>query len=251
VHLMRDKVTDPLAEFRKVNVEGTRNLAEAAFNAGVQRLIFMSSVKVNGESTDDRKKPFSERDNPAPEDDYALSKWEAEQVLQAIGLQTGLEIVTIRSPLIYGPGVKANFLRLLKFVDLGIPLPLGGISNKRSLLGLTNLVDIICLCLAHPAAAGETFLVCDNQDVSTPELLRLIAEALGKKAHLVPIPEGIINLVGRITGQTKNINRLCRSLQIDSSKTRSLLGWKPPCKIVDELSATAVWYLKEAFHRSK
>lgn len=242
VHVMKDTVVDPMAEFRKVNVEGTRRLAESSAEAKVKRFVFLSSIKVNGEMTDDIGGPFKETDVPAPEDAYGISKWEAEQVLRIIEQETGMEVVIIRSPLVYGPGVKANFLNLLKLIERGIPLPFGSIHNQRSLVGLTNLVDAVCLCIDHPKAAGEIFLVSDGDDVSTPELVRRIALALGKPARLLPISNWILKLAGKATGTSDQINRLCGSLQADSSKIQKILGWLPPRSMNKELARVAKWY---------
>lgn len=249
VHMMQDTAADPLAEFRKVNVEGTRRLAEASAQAGVKRFVFLSSVKVNGESTDPSstcigrgERLFTEADAPQPEDAYSVSKWEAEKVLREIEQRTGIEVVIIRSPLIYGPGVKANFLKLIQLIEHGMPLPFGGIRNQRSLLSLTNLVELLCCCLEHPKVAGETFLMSDGDDVSTPELVRRIAQALGKPARLLPVPEWVMKLGGTMTGKSNQVKRLCSSLQVDSSKIRRVLGWAPPCSMAEELARVAAWY---------
>ena len=241
VHLMRDTATDPLREFRRVNLEGTRRLAEGAEQAGVKRFIFLSSVKVNGELTEKGKRPFTEANPPQPEDAYGVSKWEAEQVLREIEARSDMEVVIIRSPLIYGPAVKGNFLTLIQLIERGMPLPLRGIRNKRSLLSLTNLVDLICCCLENAAAAGETFLVSDGDDVSTPELVCRVAHALGKPARLLPVPVWLLRLGGTVTGKTQQVKRLCDSLQIDSSKVRRVLGWTPPGSMAEELVRVAAW----------
>lgn len=244
VHQMRDTATDPLAEFRKVNVEGTRRLADVAASAGVRRFVFLSSIKVNGEMTDGAGS-FSEKDLPHPVDAYGVSKWEAEQALLDIEQRTGMAVVIIRLPLIYGPGVKANFLKLIQAVERGIPLPLGCIRNQRSLLGITNLVDMICCCLEHQAAGGETFLVSDGDEVSTPELVRRIAMAFGRPARLINVPVWLMKLGGRLTGRAGQVQRLCGSLQIDTSKVRQKLGWKPVCTMNEELRRVAEWYMRE------
>ncbi len=241
VHTTQETAADPLAEFRKVNVDGTRRLAEAAAQEGVKRFVFLSSVKVNGETTERGGRPLIEEDLPQPEEAYGISKWEAEQVLRKIEQRTGMEVVIIRPPLIYGPAVKANFLRLIQVIERGMPLPFGGIRNQRSLLSLTNLVDLICCCRQHPAAAGETFLASDGDDVSTPELARRIAQALGKPLRLLRISEWIMKLGGTITGKSEQVKRLCSSLQIDSSKARQVLGWTPPCTMAEELVRVAQW----------
>ncbi len=241
VHMMRDTAGDPLAEFRRVNVEGTCSLAKAAAKAGVRRLVFLSSVKVNGEATGKGERPFRETDLPHPEDDYGLSKWEAEQALKEIARQKGIEVAVIRPPLVYGPSVKANFLNLIRLIESGVPLPLGSIRNQRSFIGLKNLVDLICRCLSHSAAAGETFLASDGYDVSTPELIRLVASALGKNVRLFSVPEWLVRAGGAISGKSKELMRLCGSLQIDSSKARQMLDWTPPCTMVEELTRVAAW----------
>lgn len=225
-HVMHDKAPDPLAEFRKINVEGTQNLARQAVKAGVKRFIYMSSIKVNGESTLEEKK-FSETDTPAPEDPHGISKWEAEQTLHCLVKETPIEPVIIRPPLVYGPGVRANFLRLMKLAASGIPLPFASVNNHRSLVYVGNLCDLIFKCLTHSAAAGETFLVSDDQDVSTPELLRLLATAQHKKARLFPMSGRVLKLAGYLTGHSAEIERLCGSLQVDISHTKRTLSWAP------------------------
>lgn len=235
VHVMQDTAVDSLVEYRKVNVEGTKRLAEAAALAGVKRFVYLSTIKVNGEMTGDGRGAFTESDTPKPEDPYGVSKWEAELALRDIEHRTGMAVVIIRPPLIYGPGVKANFLKLIQFVDRGIPLPLGGIKNLRSLLGLTNLVGLICCCLIHPSAVGETFLASDGEDVSTPELVHRIATALGKSLRLISVPQWVMNFMGMVTGKSEQMNRLCGSLQVDSSKVSRVLGWTTPCSMREEL----------------
>lgn len=241
VHVMNDDASDPLEAFRSVNVEGTRRLAQEAASAGVKRFVLISSIKVNGESTSSRK-PFSEKDRAAPEDPYGISKWEAELALRKIEAETGMEVVILRPPLLYGPGVKANFLKLFQLVDKGIPLPLGGIRNKRSLLGLTNFADLICMCAVDDRAAGQTFLVSDGKDVSSPELVRLIAESLGKKPRLIPVPESVMKSAGKLTGKSAQLKRLCSSLQVDSSNIRKTLGWHPLFTMEQELTQVAEWF---------
>lgn len=239
VHVMKDASEDPLSEFREVNVEGTRRLAEAAAAAGVQHFIFISSIKVNGEST--RGQSFSEEDIPSPEDPYAISKWEAEKVLREIEVRTGMSVTILRPPLIYGPGVKANFAKLIRLVDQGIPLPLGSVDNRRSLLGLGNFADLICHCVEKDAAKGETFVVSDGSDVSTSDLVRRISLAWKKKPRLVSLSPGLLRTVGRVTGKQAMIKRLTESLVIDSSKVRSVLRWKPPFSMEEELARTVAW----------
>ena len=237
-HVLRDTITDPLATFRAINTEGTLNLARQAAEAGVCRFVFVSTIKVNGEGRD---APYAEFDLPSPQNPYAISKWEAEQVLTQIATETGLEVVTLRCPLVYGPGVKGNFLRLLQAVDRGIPLPLALARNCRSLIYLDNLTDAIATCLTHPAAAGKTYLVSDGEDVSTAELIARIAQALGKPSRLWPCPLGLIELAGRVTRKSDEITRLLGSLCIDSSKIRSELDWTPPYTLEQGLAETARW----------
>jgi len=235
VHLMHDTAQDPLALYRATNTEATLNLARQAAQAGVKRFVFISSIKVNGEGCDT---PYRETDVAAPEDAYAMSKWEAEQGLQRIAQETGLEIVILRPPLVYGPGVKANFLRLMRMVQRGWPLPLGAIRNRRSLLYLGNFVDAICLCVEHPAAAGQTFLLDDGAPVSTPQLVRAVARAMGRPARLLAVPVGVLELAGALLGKRKAVARLTGSLCVDSSAIRLRLGWKPPFSMEAGLAAT-------------
>ena len=236
VHVMNDTARDPLSAFREVNVEGTRRLAECAAAAGVQHFIFISSIKVNGESTAD--KPFTEGDVSNPEDSYAISKWEAEQVLREIEAETGMGVTILRPPLIYEPGVKANFLKMIQFVKKGIPLPFGSINNKRSLLGLGNFADLICRCVEEDAAKGETFVVSDGKDVSTADLVRKISVALKKKPRVVSVSPSLLRLLGCLTGKQAMIKRLTESLVIDSSKVRSVLNWTPSYSMEEELVRT-------------
>ena len=241
VHVMRDHVQDPLTEFRHVNTQGTETLARAAARSGVKRLIFLSSIKVNGESTL-LDAPFDQTSPAKPQDPYAISKCEAEQALTRISTETGLEIVVLRCPLVYGPGVKGNFLRLLQAVNHGIPLPLALARNSRSLIYLDNLTDAIATCLTHPAAAGKTYLVSDGEAVSTAELISRITHALGKPSRLWPCPLGLIELAGRMTGKSDEIARLLGSLCIDSNRIRSELDWTPPYTLEQGLAETARWF---------
>ena len=229
-HVTNETEADPLATYRAVNTEATRRLAEQAAVAGVKRLIFVSSIGVLGIHTNSRG-PFSLSDIPSPVEHYAISKWEAEQALWNISVKTGLEVVVVRPPLVYGPGVKGNLARLLKLVRSGLPLPLGAVQNKRSLVGLDNLVDLLIRCVDHPAAAGQTFLVSDGEDLSTPALLRHMAAAMGRSARLVPVPVPLLRLAGSALGKRAEIDRLVGSLQIDSSHTRQVLGWTPPVSV--------------------
>jgi len=233
-HIMKDEVPDSLAEYRKVNVEGTLNLARQAAKAGVSRFIYISSIKVNGEQTP-LGKPFTADDVPAPEDPYGVSKLEAENGLHEIASETGMEVVIIRPPLVYGPGVKGNFASMIKLVEKGLPLPLGAIHNKRSLVALDNLVDLIITCIDHPAAANQVFLAGDGQDVSTTELLRGVGRAMGKPARLIPVPAGMLMFGAGLLGKKAVAQRLLGSLQVDISKARNLLGWEPPLSVEEGL----------------
>lgn len=226
VHVMDDKSSEPLTEFRQVNTAGTLRLAQQAATAGVQRFIFISSIKVNGESTAEGK-PFKHDDLAMPADPYGISKAEAEAGLRQIAKDTGMEVVIIRPPLVYGPGVKANFAAMLNLAKKNLPLPLGAIHNKRSMVALDNLVDLIVTCIDHPQAANQTFLVSDDRDVSTTELLQLMTRAAGGKPRLIPVPMSWLRLVGKLTGKQAIIDRLCGNLQLDISHTKQTLGWKP------------------------
>lgn len=247
VHIMDDDAEDPLSAFREVNVEGAVNLARQAALAGVKRFIFLSSIKVNGEFSDakvaGKYQAFTLFDKPAPEDAYGISKLEAEEALKKICAETGMEYLIIRPPLVYGPGVKANFFSMLKWVSRGVPLPLGGIKgNKRSLVFVDNLVDLIKTCIEHPAAANQTFLVADDDDVSTRELLVRVAAALGLKSRLLNIPPSWLGLAGKLLGKKDIEQRLCASLQVDIAHTKSTLNWTPPYSMEEGLKQTADWY---------
>jgi nucleoside-diphosphate-sugar epimerase len=234
VHVMRDTEKDPLMEYRRTNVEGTASLARKAAAAGVKRFIFMSSIKVNGESTKIGQR-FKPDDTPTPKDPYGISKLEAEHCLRQISEETGMEIVIIRPPLVYGAGVKANFAALMQAVQNGWPLPLGAVNNQRSLISLTNLVDFIKICTDHPAARNNTFLISDAQDISTSELVTYMAKAAGKPARLLRVPVPLLRLGGYLFGRTDFIERLCGNLQIDSSKAHNLLGWAPVITVEEGL----------------
>jgi nucleoside-diphosphate-sugar epimerase len=234
VHVMSDAAPDPLTEFRRVNVQGTLNLARQAAASGVRRFVFVSSVKVNGESTQVGV-PFRPDDVPKPMDAYGVSKMEAEQGLRHIAADTGMEVVIIRPPLVYGPGVKANFAALMRAVQCGWPLPLGVVHNQRSLIALDNLVDFIITCITHPKAANQTFLISDGQDLSTTELVRGMAQAAGVPARLLPVPVWALQAAGKLLGKGEAVQRLCGNLQVDSSKARRLLGWNPPVSVDEGL----------------
>ncbi len=239
VHIMNDPVANPIDAFRKVNVFGTERLAQMAAKAGVKRFIFISSVKVNGEGS---HLPYTERDFPAPQDAYGVSKREAEDSLARISVETGLQVIILRLPLVYGPGVKANFKNLIKIAGAGIPLPFKSIHNRRSFLYLGNLVDAIITCITHPLAAGETFMVSDGQDVSTPDLIKMIASAMNKRPVLFSLHSGILKALCRIVGKAEELEKLTGSLLVDSSKIRNLLGWKPRFSVEEGIAETVRFY---------
>lgn len=239
VHVMNEVADDALAEFRKVNVEGTLNLANQAAKAGVKRFVFVSSIKVNGEHTL-ADCPFTANDDANPKDPYGISKHEAEQGLFLIAQQTGMEVVIIRPPLVYGAGVKANFASMMRVVKRGIPLPLGAIHNKRSFVYIGNLVSLIVRCIDHPAAANQVFLVSDGCDLSTTELLQKCAVALDVKARLLPVPQKLLAFSLALLGKRAVAQRLCGNLQVDINKARILLDWVPPVSVEDGLKATAL-----------
>ncbi len=239
-HIMNDAFSNSLVEYRKINTAGTERLATMAVKAGIRRIIYLSTIKVNGERTDGR--PFAETDPPSPRDNYALSKWGAEQILCKIAYETGLEIVIIRSPLVYGLGVGGNFLRLLNWVNRGIYLPFSLVHNCRSLIYLENLVSAIIVCIKHANLTKETFLVSDDENISTPELIRMIASAMKKTPILLPIPLSLLNFFGKIIGKREEIEKLTDSLSVDSSKIRNLLGWKPPFTLEEGIEETVKWY---------
>jgi len=243
VHVMKDAAVNPLAEYRKVNVDSTLNLALQAAKAGIKRLVFVSTVKVNGENTEIGK-PFTESDVANPQDAYGVSKFETEQGLLRIAQQTGMEVVIIRPPLVYGAGVKANFASIIRAVKKGIPLPLGAIHNKRSFVYVENLVSLIGKCIDHPAAANQVFLVSDGQDLSTTELLHGCAKALVVKSWLIPVPQKLIEIFAALIGKKAVAQRLCGSLQVNISKARTLLDWTPPVTVEEGLKATALGFNK-------
>ena len=241
VHVMKDISADPLAEFLKVNLHGTVNLAQQAARAGVKRLVYVSSIKVNGERTGETT-PFTELDNPNPQDPYAVSKWQAEQALQRIAQETNLEAVIVRPPLVYGPGVKGNFISLLAAIDRGVPLPLASANNARSLVYVGNLVDALIGCATHPAAAGQTYLVSDGEDVSTAVLVEKIARALGRNNRSFHFPPALLRAVATLAGRSEQIDRLFGSLRVSNEKICSELSWSPPYTLDQGLRATADWY---------
>ena len=241
VHVMEESATDPLAEYRRINVEGTLVLARQAAQTGVRRFVFVSSIKVNGERTLPGM-AFRAIDVPAPEDPYGVSKAEAEEGLLALGRATGMEIVIVRPPLIYGPGVGGNFVRLLRWVQRGVPLPLGAVNNRRSLVGLDNLVDLLVTCLDHPKAAGKVFLVSDGEDLSTTMLLCRVAGAMGRRAWLLAVPPSFLRAGAKVLGREEMVRRLLESLQVDITHTRETLGWAPPVSVDEGLRRTALGY---------
>lgn len=245
VHVMNESVDDPLSEFLRVNVQGTLNLARQAADSGVRRFIFLSSIKVNGEATE-LSFPFCADDLPAPLDPYGVSKMEAEQGLREIAIQTGMEVVIIRPPLVYGPGVKANFESMMRWLKRGVPLPLGSVTeNRRSLVALDNLLDLIVRCIGHPGAANQTFLVSDGEDLSTADLLRRMGAALGRPARLMAVPVSILTFAAACLGKRGVAQRLCGSLQVDIQKNKLLLNWEPPVTVDSGLRMAAEGFLRE------
>lgn len=239
VHVMNERSADPVSLYRSLNVIPTLRLAEQAAACGVKRFVFLSSVKAAGEQSHSDGSPLTEADKPCPEDPYAQSKLEAELGLQQIAERSGLEVVVIRPPLIYGPGVKANFLALMRLVAKGVPLPIGGISNKRSLVGINNLVAFIKKCIEHPAAANQTFFVSDGADLSTSELVSHLSKALGRNVVQIPVPQRLLRFLASILGKGAAIDRLCGSLQVDISHSKKVLGWSPPVSVEQQMSETA------------
>jgi nucleoside-diphosphate-sugar epimerase len=239
-HILNDRSADSLTAYRHINVDGTRKLALQAASAGVRRFIFMSSIKVNGESTADQ--PYRETDKPAPVDAYGISKHEAEGLLRDICSRSGMELVILRPPLVYGPGVKGNFLRLMRLIQRGIPLPLASVCNHRSLIHVENLADAICSCIDNPAAAGQTFLASDSEGVSTIRMITLLAEGLNTPARLFPFPPRLLQLAGAMLGQSATIARLTSSLSVSSAHLRNVTGWQPRIPLDQGLIETAQWY---------
>lgn len=231
-HVLDEAATDPLEAFRRCNVDGTLQLARQAAQAGVRRFVFLSSIGVLGRSSE---RPFRFDDSPAPEDDYALSKWEAEQGLWQVGRETGMEMILVRPPLVYGPKAPGNFGKLVEWVERGVPLPLGAVYNRRSLVGVDNLVDLLVTCLEHPAAANRVVLAADGEDLSTTDLLRRLSAAMGRRARLVPVPHGLLRAGAEIVGRGEMARRLLDSLQVDITDTRDTLGWEPPVSLDEGL----------------
>jgi nucleoside-diphosphate-sugar epimerase len=240
VHLMRDHVADPLAEYRRVNAEAVRRLATMAGKAGVSRFVFLSSVKVNGEGAE---RCYDEADPVQPRDAYAQSKWEGEQALRKAAAHTGMQWTILRPPLVYGPGVRSNFLRLMSALARGIPLPLGAVRNRRSLLFIGNLVDAARVCLSLPAAANRVFMISDGEDVTSAELARRLARALDVRPRLMAIPVPLLRAAGRLGGCSATVERLVGSLCVDSASIRDALDWRPPHSLDEGLTHTARWYL--------
>lgn len=241
VHVMHDTVADPLAEFRRVNTAGTEHLARCAAASGAKRLVYISSTRANGEETCDAQE-FSETDAPEPQDPYGISKWEAEQSLRRVADETGLEVVIVRPPLVYGPGVKGNFISLLTAIDKGIPLPLAGANNVRSLIYVSNLVDALIVCATHPAAAGQTYLVSDGADISIAVLVKAIARSLGRNNRSFYLPLALLRTLATLSGRSDQIDRLLGSLRVNDKKIRDELGWVPPYTLEQGLRATADWF---------
>lgn len=237
VHQMDDDAQTPLDAYRRMNTTASLRLAEQAAAAGVKRFIFLSSIKVNGEQTLPGK-PFMSQSEVCPDDPYGISKYEAEQALLALGHNSGMEIVIIRPPLVYGPGVKANFAKMMQIVEKGVPLPLGAIHNSRSLVYIGNLVDLMMVCLHHPEAANQVFMVSDDEDVSTTQLLKKIAAAMGKKSRLLPVPAAWLMGLTKLLGKPAVGQRLCSSLQVDIRYTKERLGWTPPYTLTTALKQT-------------
>jgi len=239
-HVLKEIEGDPLAVYRRVNVEGAKRLALAAAKYGVRRFVYVSTIGVNGSLTTDM--PFTEQSSLNPHNDYAMSKLEAEQTLLQVSVETGMELVIVRPPLVYGPSVKANFLRLLQLVESGIPLPLAQVDNRRSMVALDNLVDFLVLCTKHPCAAGHSFLVSDGNDVSTPRLIDQIARNMDRPARLFPLPLGLLRISAKAVGKTSLYDQLCGSLQVNIDKAEQILGWKPRILFDEGLSETITWY---------
>lgn len=245
-HILHDEAAGSDLYF-ETNERGTQRLADAAARARVRRFVYLSSVKVNGEETSE--KAYTSTDDPHPLDAYGVSKWRAEQQLARLAARTGMEVVIVRSPLVYGPRVRANFLRLMRWVDRGLPLPLGAVANRRSLVSIWNLCDLLAHVLIHPRAPGHTWMVSDGEDLSTPDLIRRIGSAMGRRVRLIPVPVGLLQSFARLVGRRAEIARLCGSLAIDITPARATLGWSPPVTLDVALERTVAWYLAEGRRR--
>jgi nucleoside-diphosphate-sugar epimerase len=241
-HVLHESESDPLLAFRSINVDGTRVLAEQAVRSGVRRLVYISSIGVHGSSTNGAE-TYNFSDSPAPIDDYAISKYEAEEVLNKISLETDLEVVIVRPPLVYGPNVKGNFLRLLQLVERGGPLPFGSINNKRSLVGVDNLVDMLINCVINPQVTRQTLLVSDNADISTPEILRKLSNMMGMSPRLINLPISWLRFIGKLSGRLPEIERITNSLQVDISNTCNVLKWHPKISVEEGFKKTVDWFL--------
>jgi len=240
VHILQEVSKNPLEAFRSVNVLGSEHLARMAVQSGVRRFIYISSISIHGNSTDER--PYEEEDYARPHSPYAVSKWEGELALRRIADESDLELVIVRPPLVYGPGVGGNFLRLMRWVDKGWPLPLGRVRNLRSFIGIENLVDLLVRCVEHPRAAGEIFLAADSEDLSTPDLIRRVAHYLERPAHILPFPVGMLRAISSVAGMNDVVDRLCNSLQVSTTKASNLLGWLPTVSFDEGLADTVAWY---------
>jgi UDP-glucose 4-epimerase len=245
-HVIHDSAANA-ALYYETNAAGTQRLATAAAQASVGRLVYLSSVKVNGEATLDR--PYTAMDEPCPQDDYGKSKWLAEQRLATLAGRNGMATVIVRSPLVYGPGVRANFLRLMRIVDKQWPLPLGAVDNERSLVSIWNLCDFLAKVLLHPAAQNRTWMISDGEDLSTPELIRRIGRAMGRRVRLLPVPAMLLKLMGGLAGQKAEMERLCGSLTVDVTHTRRELGWSPLLSVDEGIARTVHWYASERASR--
>ncbi len=243
VHIMQDTAMDPLQEFRRVNLHGTERLARQAAQAGVKRFVFMSTIGVNGSTSGSRA--FNESDDLSPHNPYSVSKLEAERGLREISAKTGMEVVVVRAPLVYGPGNPGNFLSLLRIIAKGVPLPLASVCNLKSFLYVDNLADALVCCATHPNAAGQTYLVSDGEDVSTPELIKRVAAALGKPVRLLPFPPELMRIAGKVIGKGPAVERLLGSLTADIGKIKHELGWKPPYTMDEGLKETAEWFKRQ------
>ena len=245
VHVMNDTVSDPLYEFRKTNFEGTMQLAKGCVKAGVKRFVYLSTIKVHGEESF-HGQPFTENDTTTQiKDPYGISKQETESALLDLSKKSGMEVVIIRPPLVYGPGVKANFFNMMKWLYRGVPLPFGSIKNKRSLIGLDNLVDLIVTCMEHPSAANQIFLASDGEDLSTTELLKRVSAAMNKSSRLLPVPQKLIEFSLKFIGKDDLSRRLCGSLQVDISKARKLLNWSPSTSVDHGIEMTVQHFLEK------